>query len=575
MMRKFDPILVEVIKNELASITEQMATAVSRTGRSAMLRIGDFAVTVCDKHGRVLGPGYSSPFQLGFFMELMTFLLKKHGKTLKPGDVLFSNDPYTGMGHMPDLGIVTPVFWQGQLVAFAVAYSHHSDIGGRFAGGFSSQCSETYEEGICLPITKIYDQGNRNEPLLETILANVRVPEEWEADMEAKIAGCWRGAQEISALLDKYGSETFESCCDYVVDYAERELRAAILAVPDGDYEHEENLEEDGFGNPAELKLKVALKVRGDTMTVDLTGTTLQLKSAFNTPFSVTKATVYGALKLIVGADVQVNDGFTRPVKVVAPLGTLFNPRFPAAVGGRGPVGIRLMDMMFHALAKAVPEKVPVPGVVGDMLHFSGETKGGRQFAAVDLVFSGWGARPSKDGIDGVAPIFGGSFGVIPAEVLEREAPIVIDQFGYVPDTAGAGKYRGALSIVRQWRFLAPGKVMVRTCRLTPSNGMMGGKGAGAPRNVLNPGTKDRELPLQTHMHLDVVSGDSICHVISGAGGHGNPSARPPELVLADVKSEKVTVAGARAQYGVEIIPGTLSVDWEKTKALRDKPVAP
>jgi N-methylhydantoinase B len=230
---------------------------------------------------------------------------------------------------------------------------------------------------------------------------------------------------------------------------------------------------------------------------------------------------------------------------------------------------IRLFDVVFRALAKALPERVPIAGEAGDVLHFTGQTAAGRPFAVMDLIFGGWGGRPQKDGIDGVAPMGFGSYGAVPAEVLERDYPLVIDRFGYLPDSGGPGKYRGSLSVVRQWRFLQPGHAMVRTCRLNYSEGLAGGQPGGLSLNILNPGTDNHELPRQTHMHLEVQPGDRIYHVISGSGGHGEAWTRTPEMVLADVKGEKVTLTGAREQYGVVIDPQTLSIDWEQTARLR------
>lgn len=572
--RKFDPILVEVVKNELAAITEEMAIAVCKTGRSAMVKIGDFAAAICDSQGRLTGLGYAAPFQIGNFIELMPYVLEKWGGTFQPGDVIVVNDPYAGMGHMPDTAIVVPAFWQGQIVAFNVSYSHHTDTGGRFPGGFSSQCTETFEEGMRLPIIKIYKEGKRNEDLLETILANVRAPEEWVGDLEAKVAGCWRGEQELQALLDKYGLETFTTCCDYLIDYAEREIRAAICSIPDGQYVHEDILEDDGFGNNVALKLRVTLKVEGDTLTADFTGTDPQAKSAINNPLSLTKAMVYGALKVLVSPDVLVNSGFVRPINVIAPLGSLVNPCFPAAVGGRAPLILRVSDMLFRALAKALPEKVPVAGEGADVLHVTGQKADGRPFAVMDIVFGGWGGRPKKDGIDGVALMGLGSYGSVPAEVLEREYPLVIDGFGYVPDTGGPGQYRGSLSVYRQWRFLRPGKIMVRTNRLNHSEGLAGGQPGALSKNILNPETNNIELPRQTHMHIEVKPGDCIYHVISGSGGHGNPWERDPDLVLADVRDEKLTVRGARTQYGVVIDPIAMTVNEAETTTLRQSRAA-
>ncbi|MBI3797412.1 MAG: hydantoinase B/oxoprolinase family protein [Deltaproteobacteria bacterium] len=577
MSRAFDPILVEVVKNELASITEEMAIAVWKTGRSAMMKTGDFATAICDGQGRLIGQGYAAPFQLAFFIEMMPYILKKYGNTLKPGDVIVTNDPYAGITHMPDVAIVAPAFWKDQLVAFSVAYSHHTDIGGRFPGGFSSQCTETFEEGLRLPMLKLYEGGKRNEMLVETILANVRVSDEWLGDVEAKIAGCWRGEQEIRTLLDKYGLDTYQASCDYLIDYAERATRAAIRAIPPGEYTYEDVFEDDGFGSDgAAMPVKLTLRAEGETLTADFTGTAPQARGAINLPLSMTKATVYGTIKSIVGMDVLTNVGFIRPINVVAPLGSLLNPRFPAAVGGRAPLFFRVFDVLFRALAKALPDRVPIPGEGGDVLHFTGQKADGQHFAVMDIYFGGWGGRPMKDGIDGVAPMSFGSYGTIPAELLEREYPLVIDGFGYVPDTGGAGKHRGSLSIYKQWRFLQPGKVMVRTNRLSrASDGMAGGKPGALSTNILNPEAENLTLPRKAHMHMEVKPGDRIYHVVSGSGGHGDPWEREPEKVLIDVRDEKLTVSAAREQYGVVIDPQGLGIDWEKTAALRQKRTAP
>jgi N-methylhydantoinase B len=567
----FDPILVEVVKNELASITEEMAIAVWKTGRSAMVKTGDFATALCDGQGRLIGQGYAAPFQLGFFMEAMRHFLAKFEGKLSPGDIVVMNDPYAGITHLPDVLIVAPAYWRDELVAYTLAYSHHTDIGGRFPGGFSSQCTVAYEEGLRLPTLKLYEGGERNEPLLETILSNVRMPQEWVGDLEAKIAGCWRGEQELHTLLDKYGLATVNECCDYLIDFAEQATRRAIGAIPDGAYVYEDEFEDDGLGTlDVAFALKVTLHVRGDSLIADFEGTAGQARGAVNLPLSMTKASVYAVIKSIVSSDVLTNVGFERAIEVRAPHGSLVNPVFPAAVGGRAPLFFRVMDMLYRALAKAQPERTPIPGEGGDVLHFTGEDEQGTPFALLDIFFGGWGGRPNQDGIDGVAPMAFGSYGTIPAEILEREFPIVVDGFGYVPDTGGAGKYRGSLSIYKQWRFRSEGHAMVRTNRLVrASKGMNGGGEGGLSKNVLNPEGDCEVLPNRAHMHLKVTPGDAIYHVIAGSGGHGDPLTRAPDAVEADVRDEKLTIEAAARQYGVVIDPYDLLVDAPATAALR------
>ena len=396
MERKFDPILVQVIKNELATVNEEMAIAVYRTGRSAMVRVGDFATAVCDAQGRVVGEG-AAPFQIGIFMVVLETILEKFRGTLHPGDVIIVNDPYAGMGHMPDVAIVAPAFWRGQLIGFTLAYSHHTDIGGRFPGGFSSQCTESYEEGMRIPPVKLDDGGIRNDTLLEMIQANVRAPEEWVGDVEAKIAGCRRGELELRRIVEKYGLEIFNSSCGYFADYAEKATREAIRTIAPGEYVYEDSFEDDGLGGTnVALPLRVAMRVTGDSLAVDFTGTAQQARAAINMPFGMTRGTVYGAIKSIVSLDVLTNTGFTRPITIIAPAGILVNPRHPAAVGGRAPLFFRIFDMLFRVLAQALPDKVGVAGEGGDVLHFSGAKADGSHFSFMDLFFGGWGGQPGQ-----------------------------------------------------------------------------------------------------------------------------------------------------------------------------------
>lgn len=575
---RFDPILVEVVKNEMAAITEEMALAISRSARSPMVRTGDFAAAICDREGRIIGQGYAAPQQLAQFMFIMRAFADRVGDTVRPGDVFIANDPYLGSGHMPDVAVIMPVFWRDELSGVCIAYSHQADVGGRFPGGMSSQCLSSYEEGMRLPIVRLYEAGRRNEALLQTISANVRGPEIWLSDVEAKMAGCWRGGQELIALLDRHGRDAFDECCAYLNSYSERSMRNAISAIPDGVYRYEDTFEDDGFGTPdVALPIRVALTIEGDRAVVDFTGTCPQVSSAINMGLAQTKASVYGAFKVLVSPDALMNDGLVRPIEVRVPERCLLNPSFPAAVGGRGPLASRARNVVTLALAQALPDRIPVPSEGADSLHAVGEDYAGHAFVMLDGFFNGWGGRPQKDGIDGVAPVEFGCYGVTPGELLEREYPVVLEGFSYVPDSAGPGRNRGSLSLVRTWRFLEPAHVMLRTTRFTPSPGLNGGRPAGPSHNrlVRADGTVE-EVTSQMHWHIEVQPGDRLEHVIGGCGGYGAPHERDPERVLADVVDERVTVEAAREQYGVVIAAedGALRVDVAATAALRGAPVA-
>jgi N-methylhydantoinase B len=547
--KDFDPVLVEVINNELGAVTEEMALVIWRSGQSPMLKSGDFATAVCDAKGRVIGQGFAAPFQLAAFDDLMAHVLRRYEGTFKAGDVVITNDPYAGMTHMPDFGVIVPVVVDGATVAFCVAYSHHTDVGGRFPGSASSQSRSSYEEGLRIPIVKLVEAGVRNHAILDIIHANVRVPQEWQGDMEAKIAGCRKGAEQTERLVRKHGVENYAAACDYVIDYAERSMRAAIAATPKGAYAAEYVIPDDGLNEDGRIELRLLLTIDEEEMVVDFSGSSPQVEGALNTPLTMTKAAVYGALKGIIGPELPTNHGFFRPVRVTAPLGSVVNPRFPAAVAGRAPVFFRIFDMVNAALAQALPGRVPVVGEGGDLLHFSGHSDG-EEFAFLDLYFGGWGGRPEKDGIDGVAPVYMGSYGCVSAELIEAQHPVMYRGFGFVLDSEGAGRRRGSVAIYRHWRFLAPGHAMVRSVRLGPAPGLQGGSPGAPSRTFLVRDGRPVELPAKTHVHVDVRAGDEILHTTAGAGGYGEATSREPELVAADVRAGLVTPKAAAERYG-------------------------
>jgi N-methylhydantoinase B len=567
--RRFDPILVEVIKHELAAVAEEMAIAISRTGRSSQVRVGDFAAAVCDEEGRFFDAGYTFPLQLVGFEEVMKSVLARWRGQLDPGDVLVLNDPYSGMGHMPDTAVIAPIFWRDEVVGYTISYSHHTDVGGRFAGSFSSQPTSSFEEGLRLPPVKLVARGRRNEDLLAAILANVRTPDDWMGDIEAKIAGCGRGGDEFRRLLDKYGRQSLRDCCDYVMDVSEAAARAAISALADGRYEAERVLSDDGSGNPATLRFRLAMTVKGDGVAFDFAGTDRQVANAINCPFGHMKGVALGTAKTLVASRADMNSGFTRAFEVTAPKGTILNPVYPAAVGGRAPTTQTVIELVIDALSQAMPGQAPVMGEPGDLLHLSGRDAQGRPFTMMDSFFGGWGARPTKDGIDGVAMMQLGSTGLVPAEVIEREHPLVVVGFGFEPDTAGPGTHRGSVAVWRRWRFLEPAHAMLRTSRSSaPREGLMGGRAGSRSLTTLTRNGEARELPLQTHLHLELQAGDVMHHVIGGTAGYGDPFGRDPAAVRQDVREGKLTREAARTRYGVAI-DAAGEVDQAATAALR------
>jgi len=580
MDQQFDPILIEVLKNELTAVAEEMGITMKRTARSLGAKEGaDFSTALVDAQGRLIAQGLTIGVHLGYIIGVMPWVLRKFGGNLQPGDVIVSNDPYGGVSHFPDIVLVMPIFWRDRLVGFSAIVEHHTDIGGRFPGGMGIACAEVYEEGVRIPGVKLFSQGKVNQELLDLIAANVRAPDDVLGDLEAQAAACRRGARGVQDLLDKYGLEKFEACNTQLRQYSERAIRACIAAIPDGEYVCEDLFEDDGLGGPFDsaqdrpgVKLKLTVKVKGDSVIVDFAGTGPQVRSAINVPLNLTRACVYVAFRSILDTDAPANSGLVAPIQVVAPEGCVVNPQFPAAVGARGMMMWRVIDMVFAALAQAIPHKVYAAGEGGiNLLVYTPQVQEGVPAMLLDMYSSGWGARPNKDGVEGVTPMAaGGATRSLPAEMIERECPVLIEGFGFVPDTGGAGRFRGALSVYRQWRFLTDGRVMLRTCRVkSVPYGLAGGKDGTPFQAVLSANGTRTELPRQMLVDTPVRKGEVLLHIQPGAGGYGDPFARDPDKVLEDVLDGKISPAYAEQHYGVVIDVAAGQVDGERTVALR------
>lgn len=546
-----DPILFEVIRNELAAVNEEMSICVERTGRSPMLRSGDFATAIADAKGRVVGLHKTDVIFVTGFITVMESIIQRWGADFKAGDVVVNNDPFLGGSHKPDVYIVMPVFCQGVLSGFTLAYSHHTDVGGRFPGGMTSRALNSYEEGIQIPALKLYDGGKRNDALADLLRSNIRSGEGFLADIEAKIAGCWRGARELVRVLEKYGSGPVSAVFDYAVEFSERTARAAFAAVPPGTYTCEMTLRDDGLGTAGvALPIVASLTFAGNTLSVDLTGSAGQVGSAINLPISNTRGRVYDAVHSLLCPSVPFNVGFTRAIEIIAPRGSIMNPDFPGAVGGRAAVFYLLTEAIFIAMSKAIPGRVPVPPCGADALHIAGRRADGRQFAALDLIWGSWGGRQNSDGIDGAASV---SYAAVPVELIERDVPVVVEALTFVPDSGGPGQFRGGLSVAKQFRFLTDASIMIRTTGDSGGGfGLAGGRSGSDALNVLLSEGQSTTLPPQSHLHVSVKAGDRIRHEVGGAAGYGDAKLRPEALIRADLSAGRITPEGARRDYGYE-----------------------
>jgi N-methylhydantoinase B len=566
----YDPVRLELIKNAMGSVVDEMVLTVVRIAYSSIMKdTMDLSSAFCDRQGRMIAQGLSVPLHLGSFPDAMDAVREKFGDALENGDVVVLNDPYHGGMHLPDIFMFKPVFVSGRHLGYAVIVAHHNDVGGRVPGSSAADSTEIYQEGIRLPPVRLRRRGVLDEALLDTILLNVRVPDTVAGDLDAQLAACRIAERGIAELAERYGVDELERAFEALLDYSERGARAAIRALPDGCYRFVDHLDDDGVHPGQPVRIELALTIAGDNVEADFEGSSPQVAGAINATYSFTKSAVYFALRSIVREDIPNNEGFFRPITVKAPEGSVLNPRLPAACAARGVTGFRTIDTMFGALAQVVPERVRAAGEGGTTSYSLASTDENGRFSLFrEAVMGAWGAGARWDGVDGVANP-AANISNAPVELVEHQAPVLIERYALAPDSGGAGARRGGLAAERQFRILADrASLQLRSDRRHhPPYGIEGGH-AGAPSATFVSSNDGWEL-LPTKFIRQLRRGQSIRHVTAGGGGFGDPSGRNPEAVLADVRNGKVSVAAARDLYRVAILSRPWRIDEEATARLR------
>ena len=453
--------------------------------------------------------------------------------------------------------------------------AHHSDVGGIVAGSNALGAEEIFQEGLRLPIVKFIAAGEPNRALWDVIALNVRTPDKVMGDLQAQLAACRSGEREMLELFARYGVDTVLDYGTHLQDYAERLTRAEIAEFPDGVYEFTDHIE--GLGEEPELVvLKATVTVAGEDVAIDWTGTSDQIKGGINPTFPFTKASCYAALRSVMVSDIPNCHGFTVPITVTAPKGSLVNPVFPAPCGARGITGYRIIDCLFGALAEALPDRVTADTAGGSTLPTIAGYENGKAFVFCETFMGTWGGTSEHDGQQGV-PHMGANQSNVSIEMIESEYPIRINEYGMLADTGGAGRHRGGLALVREYEILSDEAILnVRSDkRRFPPHGLFGGKPGSPSFNYVNPGRSDRVLPVLMTEVEKLKRGDVFRHEMSGGGGYGDPLERDPEGVLRDIVEEKVTPEHAEREYGVVLArsedAGTWNLDLPATHRLREE----
>ena len=567
-----DPIEFELFKNSLFSIADEMALTIFRTTYSGVLKDNmDYSTAMFDGSGKLAAQGLTLPGHLGSMPTAMAAIRETFAGKIEPGDVFILNDPFQGGMHLPDIFVFKPIFWGGELLAWAGTVCHHTDVGGRVPGSNASDSTEIYQEGLRIPPLKLFDRGTRNNTLWALIERNVRVPVKVFGDLRAQLAACHISERSLIELARHYGVQKVEHYMTELIDYSERMTHAAIRELPDGVYTFLDHIDDDGIDVGKPIPLAVRITKSGDRISVDWTGSSPQVKGAINNTLSFTKSASYCAIRSILPADIPNNEGVFRAIEVTAPPGTIANAVLPAACAARGLTGFRMVDCMFGALAQMLPDQVFASSDGGNTgISIGGWDADRRPFIYVDFTCCAWGGRPYADGLDGNSNIYA-NMASQSIEVTETEQPIAITAYEFIPDAMGPGKFRGGAPFRRDYRFLAEeGVLQVRSDRRDfRPYGLYGG-GPGKPSmNYLNPNGENRPLP--SKLTMTIRRGDTFRHEVAGAGGWGDPLERDPAMVLRDVRNELVSLAAARADYGVVLAGKPLTVDEAATWALRER----
>jgi N-methylhydantoinase B len=569
-----DAIAFELFRNAIVALADEMSLTIYRASYSGVLKnIMDYSTALCDAEGRLVAQGLSLPGHLCSIPVALQASLAHFGGDIAEGDVLTMNDPFSGGMHLPDIFVFRPLFHQGRIVAIAATICHHTDVGGRVAGSNASDSTEIYQEGLRIPPLKLSERGVPNATLLALIEKNVRVPDRVMGDLRAQLAACAIAERGMAELVSAHGADAVIALMRAVTDHTERLTRAALADLPDGEASFEDWIDDDQIdaGRPIRLLCRVAK--RGDRMVMDWTGSSPQVKGAINNTLSYTRGASFTAAKCVLPPELPNNDGVFRVVDVIAPPGTIANAVLPAACAARGLTGFRMVDCAMGALAMLYPDRVYAASDGGNTgITIGGWTEDRRPFIYVDFLSGAWGGRPWADGLDGNTNMFA-NMASHSAEVIEAEQPLEVLCNEFVPDTGGPGRFRGGVSIRRDWRFLEHEAVLqVRADRRTHRPyGLWGGEPGTPSLNALDPGT-DAEQVLPAKLTMTIRKGAVFRHELPGAGGWGDPLARDPDAVREDVAQGFVTEAAAARDYGVVLAAGR--VDAEATATLRKRLVA-
>jgi N-methylhydantoinase B len=578
---RMDPITLEVIRNRMIAASRDIRRTIERAAYSPILyEVVDFSCGILDSDANLIAETPGLPIflaNLGYAVESTYSTIGR--KNLNPGDVILCNDPYNGGGtHCPDLTVVCPAFYDGEIRGWAAFRGHTVDMGGIYPGGWYSNTTEVYQEGFRLPPVKLMVQGKPNDDVFRLIKANTRVPDAVLGDIRAMIAAVRKASQRFCEIIDTYGLDVTLAAIQEILDQGEKMARAAVRRIPNGTYKAEALLDGDGNDDePLDEKVwvRITITVEDDEMTMDFTGTDSQCRGPMNVPEPSSISSARYGFKIITTPDLPSNEGFFRPLSIVIPEGSLLKPKFPAACAMWPAPTTTIPDLILKALASATPDKVRA-GHFGDSMAnfiYGIDPRTNRYYVCAEGDAGGYGGKPFEDGEHAFFSMDLGDTYNVPVEVAEVRYPWRVERFVLRQDSGGPGRFRGGLGVIRDYRIIGHKAGMTVTTdrvQYTPPWGLFGGKPGKSNITVVyrNDGKQEKWRKIS---NLPLDKNEVVSFQTGGGGGYGSPLERKPELVLDDVINGYVSMASAREDYGVVINESDMTVDLEATKQLREK----
>lgn len=576
-----DPITLQVISGALDTIAEEMGHVLYRMSFSSIIRESqDLGAGLFDLEYQTICESESTPMHIGSIPAYLRGIEQTlQGGEWHEGDVVVHNHPYYGSSHTPDLAIVIPIFYRDELVGFSANTAHHIDIGAA-TPGLIIDVPDVYAEGMLFAGLKLYERGKRNEALAQMIRHNSRMSRQLMDDIEAQVASAQLGVRRFKELLDRYGKETVFAAIEQLMDYAEQMLRQRIAQIPDGEYRAEGFLDDDGRNRDQRLPVVVTVKVHGDSITVDLTGSAAQTPTAYNVPFEGScKVAAYAAFrKLLLDAytlesPIPSNEGSFRPIHVVAPKGSIFNPIAPAAAEARFTQCNRMIDLIIKALAPVLPERVIAGSSASiSFASYSGVRDNGDYWVFLEVNEGAYGGRPHSDGPDSIDNLMANTRNN-PIEDLGMHLPMICDRYELRNDVMpGAGRYRGGIGVVKAQRVLTAGFITHESERHhdVPWGAFGGHDGVVGKTEIYNVATPEERIAMPSKFSgYATRPGDVMVYYSPCGGGYGDPLERPAEQVREDVLDDFCTREHAYAVYGV-VLDEALNLDLPATRRRRE-----